>query len=105
MSLQAYLDNIYTKTGKTAEDFKSMAAERDLTKTADLLAWLKTDFGLGHGHAMAIVHLIVHQEHREASDDEKLDKLFAGTKAKWRSPFDELMAKVKAFGSDVSISA
>ena len=63
MSFQAYLDNIKAKTGKTADDFVAMAAEKNLTKTADILAWLKTDFGLGHGHAMAIVHLIVHREH------------------------------------------
>lgn len=104
MSFQAYLDNIYAKTGKTADDFKTLAAEKGLTQTAEILAWLKSDFGLGHGHAMAIVHLIVHQEHREASNDERLDKLFTGAKAKWRASFDELLEKVRQFGADVIVS-
>lgn len=27
-------------------------------KAGDIIAWLKQDFGLGHGHAMAIVALL-----------------------------------------------
>jgi len=104
MSFQAYLDNIKEKTGKTADDFKALAAEKKLTKTADILPWLKSDFGLGHGHAMAIVHLIVHDGHRNASTDDKTDKLFGGNKAKWRKPYDDLVAQLYSFGPDVSTS-
>ena len=105
MSFQAYLDNIQTKTGKTPVDFKAMAAEKSLTKPAEIIAWLKSDFGLGHGHAMAIVHLIVHEEYRKASPDDKVGKLFSGNKAKWRKSYDELVNKVTTFGTDVSTSA
>lgn len=58
MSFQAYLDNIRTKTGKGPADFFAAAKSRGITGpelTAGRLAgWLKKDFGLGHGHAMAI---------------------------------------------------
>ncbi|HMG14129.1 MAG TPA: DUF4287 domain-containing protein [Saprospiraceae bacterium] len=58
MSFQAYLDNIQKKTGKTPEDFKKMANDKgllkDSTKAGEIVAWLKKDFDLGHGHAMAI---------------------------------------------------
>ena len=58
MSFQAYLDNIKAKTGKTPENFKTLAVKagvykRDM-KASELVAWLKQEFGLGHGHAMAI---------------------------------------------------
>jgi hypothetical protein len=104
MSFQAYLENIRAKTGKTADDFKALAAKKNLTKTADILTWLKSDFGLGHGHAMAIVHLIVHDEHRNASTDDKTDKLFGGNKAKWRESYEALAAQISSFGPDVSTS-
>lgn len=104
MSFQAYLDNIKAKTGKTADDFKSLAAKKNLTKTAEILTWLKSDFGLGHGHAMAIVHLIVHEEHRNASKDDRIDKLFGGAKAKWRKPYDDLVTQINNFGRDASTS-
>ena len=43
MTYQAYLDNIRTKTGKTPDDFRVLAAERGLTTYRDLMAWLKAD--------------------------------------------------------------
>ena len=62
MSFQAYLDNIQKKTGKSPDDFKKLAAEKGLLapgiKAGQIVAWLKEDFGLGHGHAMAIYALL-----------------------------------------------
>ena len=66
MSFQAYIDNIQAKTGLGPDDFRRLAAERGYTdngtlregvKAGEIIAWLKADFGLGHGHAMAIVAL------------------------------------------------
>ena len=58
MSFQAYLDNIKTKTGKTPEQFKKLAEKKGLlepaVKAGAIVAWLKEDFDLGYGHAMAI---------------------------------------------------
>jgi Domain of unknown function (DUF4287) len=67
MSFQAYLDNIEAKTGKSAADFKIMATEKGFAtehglvvgiKAGEIVNWLKQDFDLGHGHAMAIVALL-----------------------------------------------
>ncbi len=59
MTLKAYLDNIQTQTGKTPQDFLVLAEEKGLlkqgVKTGQIVSWLKEDFGLGQGHAMAIV--------------------------------------------------
>jgi hypothetical protein len=58
MSFQAYIDNIKAKTGKKPKDFHVLAQKIGLTgadvKATQVVAWLKRDFGLGHGHAMAI---------------------------------------------------
>ncbi len=67
MSFQAYLDNIQAKTGKTPADFRKLAAGKGYStakglepgiKAGQIVAWLKQDFDLGHGHAMAIVALL-----------------------------------------------
>jgi len=63
MSFQAYIDNIKAKTGKTPADFRKLAEEKgylqngELVKTVkatEVTNWLKEEFELGHGHAMAI---------------------------------------------------
>ena len=58
MSFQAYIDNIKAKTGKTPKDFRTLAKKEGLlepgVKAMAVVAWLKKEFGLGHGHAMAI---------------------------------------------------
>ena len=62
MSFQAYLDNIEQKTGKTPQEFVDMAKARGFddpkTKASEIIDWLKADYGLGRGHAMALVHVI-----------------------------------------------
>ncbi len=61
MSFQAYLDNVEKQTGKTPNEFIMLATEKGFTsetKAGEIVAWLKQDFSLGHGHAMAMVHVI-----------------------------------------------
>lgn len=63
MSFQAYIDNIKAKTGKTPDNFKELAEKKGFitdgklnptVKATEITNWLKQDFDLGHGHAMAI---------------------------------------------------
>jgi hypothetical protein len=67
MSFQAYLDTIQAKTGQTPDDFRAYAVWqgyvddgtlRPDVKAGTIVADVKRDFGLGHGHAMAIYALL-----------------------------------------------
>jgi len=62
MTYKAYIDNIKAKTGKDPEYFLALAKVKGLAKHGELLAWLKTDCGLGHGHANAIILYIQNPE-------------------------------------------
>jgi hypothetical protein len=88
MSFQAYLDAIETRTGKTPRALLEQAQARGYgpgTKAGEILAWLKTDYDLGRGHGMAMVHVITKGPqiaskhvgsdgvHRDASDTLWLD--------------------------------
>ena len=55
VTYKAYIDNIKAKTGKDPEYYRAAAKEKGLAKHSELLAWLKSDCGLGHGHANAII--------------------------------------------------
>ena len=61
MSFKTYIKNIEEKTGKSAQDFQNLADEKGFTKNGELAVkatevtnWLKEEFDLGHGHAMAM---------------------------------------------------
>jgi len=62
MSFQAYLDAVERKTGLTPRQLLEQAEARGFSdesvKATEILAWLATEYGLGRGHGMAIVHVI-----------------------------------------------
>jgi len=107
MSFQAYIDNIKQKTGKSPEDFKKLASAAGLlqpgVKTMQIVAWLKSEFGLGHGHAMAIVSTLEAAPETASSPEERIAAHFSGSKAQWLAPFESYKARVTAFGDDVSL--
>ncbi|SMC50152.1 DUF4287 domain-containing protein [Moheibacter sediminis] len=67
MSFQAYLKTIKEKTGNGAQEFRDLADEKAFSvdgllkpevKAGEIVDWLKGDFGLGHGHAMAVYAIL-----------------------------------------------
>ena len=57
-----YIPNIEKNTGLTTNQFVALAIEKGLgdpaIKPGVRMAWLKEEYGLGHGHAMAMAHAI-----------------------------------------------
>lgn len=67
MSFQGYLNTIKEKTGNGPADFKKLADQKGFSengllkptvKAGEIVQWLKENFELGHGHAMAIYALL-----------------------------------------------
>lgn len=61
MSFQAYLDAVEKQTGKTPQQIVDEATAAGLgpdTKAAEVTTWLKATYGIGHGHANAMTHVI-----------------------------------------------
>ena len=106
MTLKAYYDTIRAKTGKTPQDFITLAKKKGFleegVKTGQIVAWLKEDYGLGQGHAMSIVLAIKNVTQPKLSQSESIARHFKGARAKWRRPYDELLARVGEFGPGVS---
>jgi hypothetical protein len=108
MSFQAYLDNIKTKTGKSPGDYKKLAEKKGLlkpgVKAGEIVAWLKKDFDLGHGHAMAIYTVFKGTKEQKVNKDEAIKKHFTNARSVWRPVFDDLMNKIRMFGDDIVIA-
>src|SRR6266581_2154262 len=56
---RSYITNIQAKTGQSPDDFVRFARKRGLlapgVKSGQIVKWLEREFGLGRGHAMAVV--------------------------------------------------
>jgi hypothetical protein len=92
MSFQAYLDTIEDKTGLTPREFLEIAHSKGLddpkVKAGEILEWLKTDYGLGRGHGMALVHVI--------KKGPQIDRKHVGTIGSHRDESDLLWLDGKA---------
>jgi Domain of unknown function (DUF4287) len=51
----SYFPSIEKKYGRPIAEWKSLIRASGLTKHMELVAWLKTEHGMGHGHANALV--------------------------------------------------
>lgn len=86
MSFQAYLDAIENKTGLTPRQLVEIAHGKgfdgESVKAGEILEWLKTDYDLGRGHGMALVHVI--------KKGPRIDAKFVGTTGAHSDPTDTL---------------
>ncbi len=92
MSFQAYLDAIEDKTGLTPRELvdaaKAGGYDDPSVKAGEILEWLKTDYGLGRGHGMALVHVI--------KKGPKIDPKHVGSSGSHRDESDTLWLDGKA---------
>ncbi len=92
MSFQAYLDAIEAKSGKTPQELLDEAHAKGFgptTKAGVVVEWLRDDYGVGRGHAMAFFQVLKNGPtisdkhvgttgvHRDASTELRLDGVAA----------------------------
>jgi Domain of unknown function (DUF5655)/Domain of unknown function (DUF4287) len=99
--LQAQIRNIEATYGKPMDEWLAIIAASGLTKHTEVVAMLKSDYGMTHGAAHR-VSLVA----REAGADphqnvDPVGALYTGRKAGLRALHDALMAAIDAFGDDI----
>lgn len=63
----SYFPSIEAKYGRPITEWQALIRSSSLTKHMELVAWLKTEYGLGHGHANALVaHTLKEDDQRSA---------------------------------------
>ncbi|MHA7135334.1 DUF4287 domain-containing protein [Oerskovia turbata] len=92
MSFQAYLDAVEDKTGLTPRQLLTIAQDKGYDRApvtaGEIVAWLAEDYGLGRGHAMAMVHVI--------KKGPTIDSKHVGTTGSHRDESDTLWLDGKA---------
>ena len=97
------IDNLPQNTGRSLTDWFTVLDASGLAKHTELMNHLKTEHGLGHGFANAIV-LQFRNRGVSQADDALVDAQYVGPKAALRPIYDELIAAIAAFGTDVEIA-
>lgn len=102
------MDTIKARTGLNPEDFRPLARDKGLlepgVKAGRIKDWLKEDFDLGPGHAMALISILTPTGRASGTTDDKIDAIFAGTKSHWRSLADQLIDELRASGHDLTLA-
>ncbi len=106
---ETQLRNIETKTGKNIEELRAVIAASGLTKHGEIRDMLKTQLGLGHGDANALVHFALNSDGQSAaaasgiSGDAAADEMYTGNKAHLRPIHDKVMAAIQGLGEFESV--
>jgi hypothetical protein len=101
---ETQLKNIQIKTGKNLDEIAQIVHASGLTKHGEIREMLKTELGLGHGDANALVHAVFNSDGtraaqaKSATTDDALEEIYTGPKATLRPIHDKLMAEINGFG-------
>ena len=99
-----YLRNLEEKTGKKIEEWTKLANSSGFDKHGEIVNFLKTTHGIGHGYANFIVHT-AKQSHAGSAEDPN-DLVIAQYKGKegLKPWYDKLIKAINKFGADVEVS-
>jgi len=96
--------NLREKTGRTIDQWIRIARDSKLEKHGQIVGFLKSQHGLGHGYANLVTTRALQSGDAPAGDDELVEAQYAGAKAPLRPIYDKLLGAVGKFGGDVEVS-
>jgi predicted transport protein len=98
------IENLEEKTGRSLAEWVRIAQTCGKEKHGDIVAFLKSRHGLGHGYANLVVHKAREAVGAPAGSEDLVTAQYAGPKAVLRPIYDKLIAAVQEFGAGVEIS-
>ena len=98
-ALETQLRNIQNKTGMTIAQFGEALNASGRTKHGEQRSYLMETFGIGHGDANVVIHVLKQAAAPTAPNDNPLDAIYAGPKAHLRAIHERLMSEIDTFGA------
>jgi hypothetical protein len=108
-AVQAQINNIQKKTGKTFDELSALVRNSGLSKHSEIREMLMRELALGYGDANALVHAVQQSDGARAaaasglSGDAVLDEIYTGPRAALRPIHEALMAEIVKFGEFESV--
>jgi predicted transport protein len=108
--LEAQIRNIEQQYGKPLGEWIALVKESGLTKHTEIVAMLKSQYGMSHGSAHRVALKAREAaaasifEAAEASGRDPVSELYSGKKAGLKPLHDALMTVINAFGNDIELA-
>lgn len=99
-ALQTMIDNMPKKTGKSLSEWKKVLKTKSFSKHSEAVNFLKKEHGVTHGFANTIVAL---SKKENETPTDLVQNQYEG-KEKLLPIYENLLAVVKEFGKDVTIT-
>lgn len=96
--LATMIANLKDKTGKSLEDWQALTRAGGPAKHGQIVAWLKSEHGLGHGYANLVAHKTLASDAGSHAEDDLMEAMFAGPKAAMRPAYDKAAAFLASLG-------
>lgn len=103
-ALQTMIRNLQEKTGKSLDQWITIARGTKLTKAREILNYLKSEHGLTYGYANLIALKSLESDAGSASGEDLIAAQYSGAKEQLRPIYEALIAAVQKFGGDVEIA-
>ncbi len=105
-SLATMIANFKEKTGKALPEWLKLVQAKLPMKHGEMVKWLKSEFGMGHGYANLAAHEALPSSSSHAMDagEDLVAGQYAGAKAALKPWYDALIKRVQLFGGDVEIA-
>jgi hypothetical protein len=104
-AMTSMVQNLEAKTGRSLGDWVALARSSGKVKHGEIVAFLKSEHGIGHGYANLVAQQALVPEGGPApADDDLVTSQYAGAKAALKPVYDALVGEIAKFGPDVEIA-
>lgn len=98
------VENLQKNTGKSLDEWKSIALASGFQKHGEILKHLKETYGIGHGYANFIVHKAFATDAGSSDDKSELIENQYKGKENLRPFYETLMAGILKIGNDIEVA-
>lgn len=95
--------NFEASSGRSMDEWVALTASSGLDKHGQIVAWLKSEYGIGHGNAN-LVALTFLRGSDAPEGDALVDAIYSGPKAGLRPFHDRVIETARGFGPDVQLA-
>src|SRR6478736_4826372 len=102
--LRSQIENIEAKYGRPIDDWVELIGASGLTRHGEIVAMLKTDYGLSHGAANRVALVAMDALAPKAATTDPAVALYSGNKSALLPIHLRLMESVSELGPDIEVA-